>query len=96
MDHQEIAIRIGLDWTYTSAADVFAEMRMMMPSLTGITWDRLERESAVTYPCDDETSEGHSVIFGEGFPPPRPGAASWCLAISCHRTKFRTRSSRWC
>ncbi|MBL6599944.1 MAG: formate dehydrogenase subunit alpha [Alphaproteobacteria bacterium] len=65
---QEIANRIGLDWTYTSAADVFAEMRMMMPSLTGITWDRLERESAVTYPCDDETSEGHSVIFGEGFP----------------------------
>ncbi len=65
---QEIANRIGLDWSYTGAADVFAEMRMMMPSLTGITWERLERESAVTYPCDDETSDGRSVIFGDGFP----------------------------
>ncbi len=65
---QEIANRIGLNWTYGSVADVFAEMRQMMPSLTGITWERLERESAVTYPCDDENSEGRSVIFGEGFP----------------------------
>ena len=65
---QEIANRIGLDWKYQAAADVFAEMRMMMPSLTGITWDRLLREHAVTYPCDDETSEGRSVIFGEGYP----------------------------
>jgi formate dehydrogenase major subunit len=65
---QEIANRMELGWTYTAAADIFAEMRMMMPSLTGITWDRLEREGAVTYPCDDETSEGHSVIFGDGYP----------------------------
>jgi formate dehydrogenase major subunit len=65
---QEIANRIGLNWSYGSVADIFAEMRQMMPSLTGITWERLERESAVTYPCDDETSEGRSVIFGDGFP----------------------------
>ena len=65
---QEIANRIGLGWNYAAAADIFAEMRMMMPSLTGITWDRLEREGAVTYPCADEISEGCSVIFGEGFP----------------------------
>ena len=65
---QEIANRIGLGWTYEAAADIFAEMRMMMPSLTGITWDRLQREGAVTYPCDDEFSEGKSVIFGDGYP----------------------------
>ena len=65
---QEIAQRMGLDWTYGDASDVFAEMRQMMPSLTGITWDRLLRESAVTYPCADEVSEGQSVIFSDGYP----------------------------
>ncbi|MCY4591605.1 MAG: formate dehydrogenase subunit alpha [Alphaproteobacteria bacterium] len=65
---QEIARRLGLDWTYTRPRDVFIEMGQMMPSLTGITWDRLEREDAVTYPCADENSEGQLVIFADGFP----------------------------
>ena len=65
---QEIANRIGLNWGYEGPKDVFAEMRQVMPSLTGITWERLEREGAVTYPCADETSEGRGVIFGDGFP----------------------------
>ena len=67
---QEIARRLGLDWNYTHPRDVFNEMRRMMGSLTGITWERLEREGAVTYPCADETSEGQGVIFSGGFPTP--------------------------
>ena len=65
---QEIAQRMGLDWRYDHPRDVFAEMRTCMPSIKGISWARLERESAVTYPCDDEAHEGHAVIFGDGFP----------------------------
>ena len=65
---QEIALRMGLSWNYTEPKDIFAEMRQVMPSLTGITWDRLEREGAVTYPCEDEFSEGQSVIFADGYP----------------------------
>src|SRR5438445_5406933 len=65
---QEIARRIGLDWSYTHPRDVFAEMKLAMPSLNGITWERLEREGSVTYPCDSETEPGHDIVFGEGFP----------------------------
>jgi formate dehydrogenase major subunit len=67
---QELARRMGLDWNYRHPADVFAEMRQAMPSLQGITWDRLEREDAVTYPCDAEDQPGQEVIFGDGFPTP--------------------------
>ena len=38
-----------------------------MPSLTNITWERLEREGAVAYPCDDPESHGNLVIFDEAF-----------------------------
>src|SRR5436190_4574939 len=41
--------RLGLDWTYAHPRDVFNEMRKAMPSIAGITWDRLEREGSVTY-----------------------------------------------
>jgi formate dehydrogenase major subunit len=65
---QEIARRIGLDWTYTRPSDVFAEMREVMPSIKGITWERLEREGSVTYPCAEEDRPGDEIIFGAGFP----------------------------
>jgi formate dehydrogenase major subunit len=65
---QEIARRIGLDWSYTHARDVFAEMARIMPSLDNITWERLQREGAVTYPCDAPDQPGHDVVFGDGFP----------------------------
>jgi formate dehydrogenase major subunit len=65
---QEIARRIGLPWSYTHPRDVFAEMKLAMPSLDNITWERLERESSVTYPCDAEDQPGNEIVFGEGFP----------------------------
>ncbi len=65
---QQVARRLGLDWQYGSAADVFAEMRRVMPSIAGITWERLEREHAVTYPCHAEGDPGTPVVFTEDFP----------------------------
>jgi formate dehydrogenase major subunit len=65
---QEIARRIGLDWHYSHPRDVFAEMASLMPSLDNITWERLEREDAVTYPCDGPDRPGNNIVFGNGFP----------------------------
>ncbi|HEY7748261.1 MAG TPA: formate dehydrogenase subunit alpha [Aestuariivirgaceae bacterium] len=64
----EIARRIGLPWTYSGPADVFAEMKLAMPSLDNISWDRLMRESAVTYPCPSPEHPGLDIVFSDGFP----------------------------
>jgi len=64
----EIAKRLGLDWTYTHPSEIFAEMKLAMPSLDNITWDRLERESSVIYPCPAPDHPGEAVVFGDGFP----------------------------
>ncbi len=64
----DLARRLGLDWNYQHPRDVFAEMRTAMPSIAGITWERLERESAVTYPCEHEGDPGERVVFTEHFP----------------------------
>ncbi|KJS34879.1 MAG: formate dehydrogenase [Rhodospirillaceae bacterium BRH_c57] len=65
---QELARRLGVDWDYAGPAEVFAEMRRAMPSHAGITWDRLERDGAVTYPCPTEGDPGQPILFGDGFP----------------------------
>jgi formate dehydrogenase major subunit len=65
---QQLARRLGLDWNYAGPADVFNEMRLAMTSIAGITWERLERDSAVTYPCEKEGDPGSPVVFIERFP----------------------------
>jgi formate dehydrogenase major subunit len=64
----ELAKRLGLGWTYENPADVFAEMTLNMKSLKNITWDRLERENAVTYPSLSATDPGQPIVFSDGFP----------------------------
>jgi formate dehydrogenase major subunit len=68
---QEIARRIGLDWNYAHPSEIYTEMASLMPSLDNISWDRIDREDAATYPCDAPDQPGHDVVFDKGFP--RPG-----------------------
>jgi formate dehydrogenase major subunit len=65
---QQLAAKLGLNWTYQHVSEVFDEMRLTMPSIAGITWDRLEREHSVTYPCKEEGDPGQSVVFVDDFP----------------------------
>ncbi|MNR87814.1 Formate dehydrogenase H [compost metagenome] len=65
---QQMANRLGLDWQYKHVSEVFDEMRHTMPSIAGITWERLEREDSVTYPCEKEGDPGEPVVFVDSFP----------------------------
>jgi formate dehydrogenase major subunit len=66
----ELARGMGLDWNYSHPREVFDEMRTCMDSIAGITWDRLERESSVTYPCEKEGDPGQPTVFVTNFPTP--------------------------
>jgi len=68
---QGIGRRIGLPWNYRGPDEIYAEMASLMPSLDNISWERVQRESAVTYPADAPDQPGHDVVFDKGFP--RPG-----------------------
>jgi len=67
---QQLANRIGLNWQYEHVSDVYEEMRQAMPSITGISWERLQQADSVTYPCADESDPGQSVVFQDSFPTP--------------------------
>jgi formate dehydrogenase major subunit len=65
---QEIARGVGLKWNYAGPADVYREMGGIMHSLDNISWERLERENAVTYPCAAPDRPGQDVVFADRFP----------------------------
>jgi len=67
---RDIGKGIGMDWDYQHVSEVYDEMRGAMKSITGITWDRLNRKSSVTYPCADENDPGQGVVFIDDFPTP--------------------------
>jgi len=72
---QAIAQRMGLNWNYPGAhggaAAVYEEMRQAMHEvIAGITWERLVRESSVTYPCLSDTDAGQPTVFIDDFPTP--------------------------
>ena len=67
---QQLAQRFGLPWNYQHPRDVFDEMTKGMPSLDHISWERLEREQTVTYPCPADDAPGADVVFSDAFPTP--------------------------
>ena len=64
----EIGKRLGLGWNYSHPKEIFEEMSEAMPSLDNITWDRLDKEGSVTYPCKSPDSKGEEIVFGDSFP----------------------------
>ncbi len=72
---QQVAAGLGLDWRYEGehhgVAQVYEEMRRAMhASIAGISWQRLQAESSVTYPCTSEDAPGQPIVFTERFDTP--------------------------
>ena len=69
---QQIAKGVGLNWNYEGEHDgvaaVYEEMRQAMhAAISGITWERLERESSITYPCLSAEDPGQPIVFHDTF-----------------------------
>ncbi len=64
---QDIANRIGLDWHYTSAREIFEEIVSVMASYKNLTYDNLGSTGKLYPNPDPEHSDGTVVMFGEKF-----------------------------
>ena len=64
----QMAQGLGLNWRYGGPEPVFEEMRAGMDSIRGMSWQRLQAEDAITYPCATPRDPGQAVMFGDGFP----------------------------
>ncbi len=72
---QQMARGLGLVWDYSGehhgVAQVYEEMRQAMhASIGGISWERLQSQSSVTYPCHDPEDPGQAIVFTDHFDTP--------------------------
>jgi predicted molibdopterin-dependent oxidoreductase YjgC len=56
------------DWSYEHAGDIWEEMRSVTPPFFGVTYERIEREGGVHWPCPSLDHPGSPYLFEEDFP----------------------------
>jgi formate dehydrogenase alpha subunit len=56
------------EWSYTHAKDVWEEIRSVTPEFYGISYERLEREGGLHWPCPTLDHPGSPFLFSEDFP----------------------------
>ena len=64
---QDIANRLGLGWSYTSARKIFDEIVAVTPSYTNLSYDNLGLTGKLYPNPDPEHSDGIVVMFDERF-----------------------------
>ncbi len=68
---RRMAPAVGIDsrqFAYASPAEIFSEMARLTPQLRGISYDRLEREGGIQWPCPAPDHPGTRLLYAERFP----------------------------
>ncbi len=55
-------------FVYNHPGEIWEEMRQLTPDFAGITYERLEREGGVHWPCPSTDHPGTPYLFEDGFP----------------------------
>jgi formate dehydrogenase major subunit len=64
---QDVANRVGLGWSYSSAREIFEEIVSVMPSYANLSYGNLGSTGKLYPNPDPEHSDGTVVMFGERF-----------------------------
>lgn len=68
---RRMAPAVGVEpsqFAYTSPAEIFAEMARLTPQLRGMSYERLEREGGIQWPCPDPSHPGTRFLYADRFP----------------------------
>ncbi len=57
-----IAKKASRNWGYSSSEDVLKEIASLTPSYSGITWEKLEKNFGIKWPCNEKNPEGCEVF----------------------------------
>ncbi len=64
--------RLDLPWrdqfAYRHPSEIFDELAALTPLLSGITYDRLDAEGGIQWPCPTPDHPGTGYLYGDNFP----------------------------
>jgi formate dehydrogenase major subunit len=64
---QDLANRMGREWSYASTAEIMDEVNSLTPIYGGVTHERVDEEGGLQWPCWDEEHPGTVRLYEEEF-----------------------------
>jgi formate dehydrogenase major subunit len=64
---QAIARAMGFDMSYGHPAEIMDEIARLTPTFAGVSYDLLDREGSVQWPCNEKAPAGTPVMHIDGF-----------------------------
>jgi formate dehydrogenase major subunit len=64
---QKLAQAMGLSWNYAHPSEIMDEVAATTPSFAGVSYDLLDREGSVTWPCNEKAPLGTPIMHVDGF-----------------------------
>ncbi|WP_417808453.1 formate dehydrogenase subunit alpha [Thioclava sp.] len=64
---QALANALGADWDYTHPSQIMDEIARTTPSFAGVTYDLLDAQGSIQWPCNEAHPEGSPVMHIDGF-----------------------------
>ncbi len=64
---QNLARAMGLNWNYTHPSQIMDEIAMTTPTFAGVSYELLEREGSVQWPCNANAPLGTPVMHIDHF-----------------------------
>lgn len=63
----KLAQKLGLDWQYSHPSEIMDEIAELTPSFANVSYDKLEKDGSVQWPCNDEHPDGSPIMHEEAF-----------------------------
>ncbi|GAB5504906.1 MAG: formate dehydrogenase subunit alpha [Rhizobiaceae bacterium] len=64
---QRLAQAMGLDWAYTHPSEIMDEIAATTPSFANVSYELLDAEGSVQWPCNEKAPKGTPVMHIGGF-----------------------------
>ena len=64
---QLLARALGQNWEYTHPSQIMDEVAATTPSFSGVSYDLLEQEGSVQWPCNEKAPKGTPIMHVGGF-----------------------------
>ena len=66
--NSKLGLELEHEFDYSHPSEIFDEMASLMPIIAGISYDRLEKEGGIQWPCPDSDHPGTRYLYESDFP----------------------------
>ena len=64
---QLLANKLGMNWSYTNPSEIMDEIARLTPSFAGVSYEKLDQDGSVQWPCNDASPDGMPIMHINGF-----------------------------